>query len=84
MNLSLCMIVRDEEDNLKDCLLPLRQVCDELIVVDTGSRDHTPRIAKMISPRREMLPCAMLKGIGFSGWTPMIGSPRKGPERCEG
>jgi len=46
MKLSLCMIVRDEEGNLRDCLLPLRQVCDELIVVDTGSQDHTPRIAK--------------------------------------
>ncbi len=46
MSLSLCMIVRDEETNLRDCLLPLRQVCDELIVVDTGSRDRTPRLAK--------------------------------------
>ncbi len=46
MNLSLCMIVRDEEENLRDCLLSLRDSFDEIIVVDTGSKDRTPRLAK--------------------------------------
>lgn len=44
--LSLCMIVRDEEENLRDCLLPLRDSFDEIIVVDTGSKDRTPQLAK--------------------------------------
>ncbi len=44
--LSLCMIVRDEEENLRDCLLPLRDSFDEIIVVDTGSKDRTLQLAK--------------------------------------
>jgi len=44
--LSLCMIVRDEEENFRDCLLPLRDSFDEIIVVDTGSKDRTPQLAK--------------------------------------
>ena len=39
------MIVRDEEDNLDRCLRSVRAVADELIVVDTGSRDRTVEIA---------------------------------------
>jgi glycosyltransferase involved in cell wall biosynthesis len=43
--LSLCMIVRNEERNLARCLDSVRDVAGELIVVDTGSVDATPRIA---------------------------------------
>ncbi len=45
-SISLCMIVRDEEENLRDCLLPVRDGFDEIIVVDTGSRDKTPQLAR--------------------------------------
>jgi len=42
---SLCMIVRDEEDQLPRCLASVAGVVDEMIVVDTGSVDATPQIA---------------------------------------
>jgi len=45
-HLSLCMIVRDNEDTLAACLESIRPWVDEMVVVDTGSRDATPRIAK--------------------------------------
>lgn len=42
---SACVIARDEESNLPSCLDSAVSVCEEVIVVDTGSRDATPRIA---------------------------------------
>ena len=42
---SATMIVRDEEHHLPDCLASLRGLADELVVVDTGSRDKTKDIA---------------------------------------
>jgi glycosyltransferase involved in cell wall biosynthesis len=39
------MIVRNEERNLPRCLDSVRGLADQLIVVDTGSTDTTPRIA---------------------------------------
>jgi glycosyltransferase involved in cell wall biosynthesis len=43
--LSLCMIVKNEEGNLSRCLDSVRGLVGEIIVVDTGSTDQTPRIA---------------------------------------
>jgi tetratricopeptide (TPR) repeat protein len=43
--LSLCMIVRDEEELLPRFLEHARGLWDELVVVDTGSTDQTPRLA---------------------------------------
>ena len=43
--LSFCMIVKNEERNLERCLDSVRGLAGELIVVDTGSTDETPRIA---------------------------------------
>lgn len=43
--LSLCMIVKNEEDNLKSCLSQLVNFVDEIIIVDTGSNDSTKAIA---------------------------------------
>lgn len=45
-SLSLCMIVRDEEQNLARCLESVRGVVDETIIVDTGSLDATCDIAR--------------------------------------
>ena len=39
--LSLCMIVRDEEDMLPEFLKHAQGLWDELIVIDTGSVDHS-------------------------------------------
>lgn len=43
--ISLCMIVRDEEQTLARCLEAARSIADEIIIVDTGSHDRTREIA---------------------------------------
>lgn len=45
MTLGLCMIVKNEEEVLGRCLQSARGVFDEIVVVDTGSRDSTKEIA---------------------------------------
>src|SRR5919202_4935317 len=44
-SLSLCMIVKNERQNLHRCLASIKPYVDEMIVVDTGSEDGTPEIA---------------------------------------
>ncbi len=44
--LSLCMIVKNEIHNLPRCLASVKPYVDEMIVVDTGSEDGTPELAK--------------------------------------
>ena len=44
--LSLCMIVKNEEENLEKCLSLARPHVDEIVVVDTGSTDRTLDIAR--------------------------------------
>ena len=43
--ISLCMIVKNEENNLPKCLSSVRNIVDEIVVVDTGSTDHTKEVA---------------------------------------
>ncbi|MBM4309052.1 MAG: tetratricopeptide repeat protein, partial [Deltaproteobacteria bacterium] len=43
---SLCMIVRNEEENLARSLMSIKSVMDEMIVIDTGSQDRTKEIAR--------------------------------------
>lgn len=43
--ISICMIVKNEEDILRRCLDSLNGIWDELIIVDTGSSDSTKKIA---------------------------------------
>ncbi|HLC40445.1 MAG TPA: tetratricopeptide repeat protein [Methylomirabilota bacterium] len=43
--ISLCMIVKNEEDYLADCLESAKPFVDEIVVVDTGSTDRTVQIA---------------------------------------
>lgn len=42
--ISLCMIVRDEEHTLRDCLASVRGLVDEVCIVDTGSVDGTAKV----------------------------------------
>ncbi|WP_410510999.1 glycosyltransferase [Paenibacillus sp. BR2-3] len=49
--LSLCMIVKDEEEMLPRCLNSVAGVVDEIIVIDTGSTDNTVEIAKSMGAR---------------------------------
>lgn len=44
--ISLCVIVRNEEETLGRCLASVCDLVDEMIIVDTGSTDHTKEIAQ--------------------------------------
>jgi len=44
--LSLSMIVKNEEKYLRDCIESVKDIVDEIIIVDTGSSDGTKLIAK--------------------------------------
>lgn len=44
--LSLCMIVKNEEQFLPACLKSIKNYVDEIIIVDTGSTDKSIEIAK--------------------------------------
>jgi glycosyltransferase involved in cell wall biosynthesis len=46
VNLSFCIIVKNEAVNLPRCLESVRSIADELIVLDTGSTDDTVAIAQ--------------------------------------
>jgi glycosyltransferase involved in cell wall biosynthesis len=46
MRLSLCMIVKNEAANLPRCLESVQGIVDEIVVLDTGSTDHTPDLAR--------------------------------------
>ncbi|GEM_PF-787851 len=46
VKISLCMIVRDEENNLEKLLPSIEGVFEEIIIVDTGSRDNTRAVAQ--------------------------------------
>ncbi|QQZ62197.1 glycosyltransferase family 2 protein [Paenibacillus sonchi] len=45
MNISLVMIVKNEEQTLRRCLDSVFTLVDEIIIVDTGSTDNTKQIA---------------------------------------
>lgn len=51
MKLSLCMIVKDEEEALPQCLKSVQGVVDEMVVVDTGSTDRTVEVARQYGTR---------------------------------
>ncbi|WP_032121454.1 tetratricopeptide repeat-containing glycosyltransferase family 2 protein [Clostridium amazonitimonense] len=46
ITISLCMIVKDEEDVIDRCLDCVKDIVDEIIIVDTGSTDNTKEIIK--------------------------------------
>lgn len=51
MTISLCMIVKNEEDVLERCLNSFKDVFDEIIIVDTGSNDSTKQIAQKFTDK---------------------------------
>ena len=56
--LSVCMIVKDEEEKLPVCLASLKGLADEISVIDTGSGDRTPTIAQAADAK-----------VNFQMWT---------------
>lgn len=50
MTISLCMIVKNEEETLARCLDSVRDAVDEIVIVDTGSTDATREIAARYTP----------------------------------
>jgi tetratricopeptide (TPR) repeat protein len=54
LKLSCTMIVRDEASNLRACLESIRPHVDELVIVDTGSKDDTPAIARSLVDKFEL------------------------------
>ena len=48
IGLSLCLVVKNEEQHLSQCLNSVKSIADEIILVDTGSSDRTVSIAKSI------------------------------------
>jgi tetratricopeptide (TPR) repeat protein len=54
--LSLCMILRDEEELLPRFLEHARGLWDELVAVDTGSKDRTPALLEAAGARLLRLP----------------------------
>lgn len=49
-SVSLCMIVRNEERNLAECLQPVAALFDQIVIVDTGSTDATRDVASRYTP----------------------------------
>lgn len=45
-SISLCMIVKNEEQNLYRCLASVKPIVHEIVIVDTGSTDRTIDIAR--------------------------------------
>ena len=56
--ISLCMMVKDESRFLSQCLKGARAVVDEMIVIDTGSRDGTQGIARRCGAKVIEIPWA--------------------------
>lgn len=49
--LSLCLITKDEEKNIARCINSIKDIVDEIVVVDTGSKDKTVEIAESFGAR---------------------------------
>ena len=50
-SISVCMIARDEEKNLPRLFASIKGLADEVIVVDTGSKDDTVLIARTLGAK---------------------------------
>jgi len=51
MPLSCCIITHNEADRIERCILAVREIVDEIIVVDSGSKDETVKKAKLLGAK---------------------------------
>ena len=49
--ISLCMITKNEEKFLEQCLNSVKDIVDEIMIVDTGSTDKTKEISKSFNAK---------------------------------
>jgi tetratricopeptide (TPR) repeat protein len=56
MAVTAALIIRDEEEFIEDCLLSLMGYVDEIVLVDTGSRDRTVEIASRFPVKLHRFP----------------------------
>ena len=49
--LSLCMIVKNEEARLSNCLTSVQGAVDEIVILDTGSTDGTSEVARRFTDK---------------------------------
>ena len=54
--ISLCMIVKNEETTLEQCLESVNGLADEIILIDTGSADKTVDIASKFTDKIHFFP----------------------------
>lgn len=76
MSLSLCIIVKIKDDTLVHCLENVKDIVDEIIIVDTDFTYNTVKIAEGFGSNvfftgnnslliQETFPCKRLQKIGF-------------------
>lgn len=46
MRLSGCILTKNEEKNINNCITSILNICDEIILIDTNSTDNTIKIAE--------------------------------------
>jgi len=51
MKISFCLITLNEEANLPRCLASCAELADEIVIVDSGSKDRTPEISRQFGAR---------------------------------
>jgi len=51
MEISFCIITLNEEDNIEKLIRNIKQIADEIIIVDCGSDDKTVEIAKSLGAK---------------------------------
>ena len=54
--IALSMIVRDEESTLPACLESVKDLVDEIVIADTGSKDGTQEVARRFGARCVSIP----------------------------
>lgn len=54
--ISACIMAKNEEQNIERCLSSIKDFCDEIIFVDTGSTDNTIEIAKKYTDKIYFFP----------------------------